>query len=185
MALSAIFFVQHLPAIGTRHPELRRRPGFVIFEVLDPLHHEEPDHRAKLRLRRVGQELPVVDREILRILAEPEEPILVVPLTGRYQRRALRPADQLAVLFNQVTAETGVGLVGHAAERRVELADLREIEGPDFHPRVFIVLFEILGNTQGLVFADHRMPRRPLRQIPAISLWIQRRLFPRQVTKQP
>jgi hypothetical protein len=97
----------------------------------------------------------------------------------------LGPADEFAVLFNQVTAETGVGLVSHAAERRVELADLREIEGPDFYPRVLVVLLEILRNTLSFILSDDRVPRRPFRQIPAISLWIQRGLFPRQVAKQP
>src|SRR6185295_15119683 len=126
MALRTIFFVNHLAAIHAGLPELRAGPGFVIREVWHPLHHQKPDDRAKLGLRRVGQKLSAMRHEILWIQSESEQPILIVSLPGRHERCALRTADELAVFFDYVTAETGVSLVRYPAERGIEFRHLRE-----------------------------------------------------------
>src|SRR5512140_105479 len=98
--------------------------------------------------------------EVLWVLPEAEKPVLVIPLPGGYERCALRTADELAIFFNHVTAEAGVRLVGHPAERRFELRDLREIERADFDPRILVVFRKIIGDGVGLRLGDHRMLRR-------------------------
>ena len=157
VTLRTILFINHLPPIHAGHLEFMARPGLVIREVLHALQHEEPDHRAELWLRRIRQKLAAVRREVLRILPESEEPILVVPLSCRNKRRALRTSDELAVLFDHVTAETGVRLERHPTKRRVELRHLREIECADFDSRILVVLSKVIGDGVGLRFGDHRM----------------------------
>ena len=76
-------------------------------------------------------------------------------------------------------------LVGHAAECRVELADLGHIESPDFHPLIPVVLFKIFGDAFGFRLRDHRMFHGSLREIPPITLRIERGFFARQPIDQP
>jgi hypothetical protein len=124
-------------------------------------------------------------RKVLWILPEPEEPILVIPLSSCHQQGTLRTADELAVLFDDVTAEAGVRLVRHATERSLELCYLRQIKRADLHARILVVLSEIIGDGVGFRLSDHRVLGRNLGQIPSIALGIQWPFLTRQPPDQP
>src|SRR5215471_15915879 len=124
-------------------------------------------------------------REVLGILPETKEPILVIALPGRHQRRTLLPTDDLAVLLDCMATQTGMRLIRYPAKRGLKLGDLRDVERADCDSWIFIVFGKIVGNSVSFRFSYDRMLRWSFFQIPTISFSVERGFFAGQPSNQP
>src|SRR5690349_11642245 len=111
--------------------------------------------------------------EILRIHAEPVEPIHLVASAGFHQGGTLWTPDDLSAFFDLMTSDAGMVMIDLAPKLRFHRAQGRELERTDRNTGIDVMPLEIVGDTLRIGRGHGHVFGRRLRHIPAIALGVE------------